>query len=28
VWRRGSGLKPAASEFIELARELARGRRV
>jgi len=28
VWRRGSGLKPAASEFIELARELARSRRV
>jgi DNA-binding transcriptional LysR family regulator len=27
VWRRGSGLKPAASEFIELARELARARR-
>ena len=28
VWRRGSGLKPAASEFIELAREQSRGRRV
>jgi DNA-binding transcriptional LysR family regulator len=27
VWRRGSGLKPAATEFIELARELARQRR-
>jgi len=27
VWRRGSGLKPAASEFIELARELSRARR-
>jgi DNA-binding transcriptional LysR family regulator len=27
VWRRGSGLKPAAAEFIELARELARSRR-
>jgi DNA-binding transcriptional LysR family regulator len=28
VWRRGSGLKPVASEFIELARDLSRGRRV
>jgi DNA-binding transcriptional LysR family regulator len=27
VWRRGSGLKPAAAEFIELAREQSRGRR-
>lgn len=27
VWRRGSGLKPAAGEFIELARETSRGRR-
>ena len=27
VWRRGSGLKPAATEFIELARELSRQRR-
>lgn len=27
VWRRGSGLKPAASEFIALARELSRQRR-
>jgi DNA-binding transcriptional LysR family regulator len=27
VWRRGSGLKPAAREFIELAREASRGRR-
>jgi DNA-binding transcriptional LysR family regulator len=27
VWRRGSGLKPAAAEFIELAREQARPRR-
>jgi DNA-binding transcriptional LysR family regulator len=27
VWRRGSGLKPAASEFIELAREQSRSRR-
>ena len=27
VWRRGSGLKPAASEFIELAREQSRTRR-
>jgi len=27
VWRRGSGLKPAASEFIELAREASRTRR-
>jgi DNA-binding transcriptional LysR family regulator len=27
VWRRGSGLKPAAQEFIELAREQSRGRR-
>jgi DNA-binding transcriptional LysR family regulator len=27
VWRRGSGLKPAAGEFIELARESSRGRR-
>lgn len=27
VWRRGSGLKPAATEFIELAREQARPRR-
>ena len=27
VWRRGSGLKPAASEFIELAREGSRARR-
>lgn len=27
VWRRGSGLKPAASEFIELAREQSRMRR-
>ena len=27
VWRRGSGLKPAASEFIDLAREQARPRR-
>ena len=28
VWRRGSGLKPSASEFIELARESSRTRRV
>lgn len=28
VWRRGSGLKPVAVEFIELARESSRGRRV
>jgi DNA-binding transcriptional LysR family regulator len=27
VWRRGSGLKPAATEFIELAREQSRARR-
>jgi DNA-binding transcriptional LysR family regulator len=27
VWRRGSGLEPAASEFIELARESSRTRR-
>jgi len=27
VWRRGSGLKPAAAEFIELARESSRPRR-
>ena len=27
VWRRGSGLKPAASEFIEQARESSRARR-
>jgi DNA-binding transcriptional LysR family regulator len=27
VWRRGSGLKPAAAEFIELAREQSRLRR-
>jgi DNA-binding transcriptional LysR family regulator len=27
VWRRGSGLKPAATEFIELARESSRTRR-
>lgn len=27
VWRRGSGLKPAATEFIELAREQSRSRR-
>jgi DNA-binding transcriptional LysR family regulator len=27
VWRRGSGLKPAAGEFIEMARESSRGRR-
>jgi DNA-binding transcriptional LysR family regulator len=27
VWRRGSGLKPAAAEFIELAREQSRSRR-
>jgi DNA-binding transcriptional LysR family regulator len=27
VWRRGSGLKPAATEFIELARETSRARR-
>lgn len=27
VWRRGSGLKPAAVEFIEIAREQSRGRR-
>jgi DNA-binding transcriptional LysR family regulator len=27
VWRRGSGLKPAATEFIELAREQSRTRR-
>jgi DNA-binding transcriptional LysR family regulator len=27
VWRRGSGLKPAAAEFIELAREQSRARR-
>jgi DNA-binding transcriptional LysR family regulator len=27
VWRRGSGLKPAAAEFIDLAREQSRGRR-
>jgi DNA-binding transcriptional LysR family regulator len=26
VWRRGSGLKPAAEEFIELAREQSRTR--
>jgi DNA-binding transcriptional LysR family regulator len=28
VWRRGSGLKPAATEFIELAREQSRSRRI
>jgi DNA-binding transcriptional LysR family regulator len=28
VWRRGSGLKPAAAEFIEQARESSRARRV
>jgi DNA-binding transcriptional LysR family regulator len=28
VWRRGSGLTPAAEEFIELAREQSRGRRM
>ena len=28
VWRRGSGLKPAATEFIEQARESSRARRV
>ena len=28
VWRRGSGLRPAASEFIEMAREGSRLRRV
>jgi DNA-binding transcriptional LysR family regulator len=28
VWRRGSGLKPVATEFIELAREQSRSRRV
>jgi DNA-binding transcriptional LysR family regulator len=27
VWRRGSGLKPVAAEFIELARESSRARR-
>ena len=27
VWRRGSGLRPAAQEFIDLAREQSRGRR-
>lgn len=27
VWRRGSGLKPVAKEFIEMAREQSRGRR-
>ncbi|NRF65964.1 LysR family transcriptional regulator [Aquincola sp. S2] len=27
VWRRGSGLKPAAQEFIDLAREQSRSRR-
>jgi DNA-binding transcriptional LysR family regulator len=27
VWRRGSGLKPAASEFIEMARDASRPRR-
>ncbi len=27
VWRRGSGLEPAAAEFIEIAREQSRGRR-
>lgn len=27
VWRRGSGLEPAAQEFIEIAREQSRGRR-
>ena len=27
VWRRGSGLKPAAQEFIEIAREQSRARR-
>jgi DNA-binding transcriptional LysR family regulator len=27
VWRRGSGLKPAATEFIALAREQSRSRR-
>jgi DNA-binding transcriptional LysR family regulator len=27
VWRRGSGLKPASAEFIELARESSRARR-
>ncbi len=27
VWRRGSGLEPAAAEFIELAREQSRSRR-
>jgi hypothetical protein len=28
VWRCGSGLKPAAAEFIELAREQSRSQRV
>jgi len=28
VWRRGSGLKPVAAEFIELAREQSRTRRI
>jgi DNA-binding transcriptional LysR family regulator len=28
VWRRGSGLKPAAAEFIDLAREQSRPRRL
>jgi DNA-binding transcriptional LysR family regulator len=27
IWRRGSGLKPAAQEFIEIAREQSRARR-
>jgi hypothetical protein len=27
VWRRGSGLKAAAAEFIDLAREQSRTRR-
>ena len=27
VWRRGSGVKPAAAEFIELARDTSRARR-
>jgi len=27
VWRRGSGLKPATAEFIEMAREQSRLRR-
>jgi DNA-binding transcriptional LysR family regulator len=28
VWRRGSGLRPVAQEFIDLAREQSRGRRL